>query len=302
MAVKWSNAVDSCEEHGTRVELWDKNQFTADVVLRCDWYSRWTLLRDIWENRLEYLSGGTGGPPTKCYLTSATTSPAPGAADEPPDGEAEKPVKALIRLRYSTKTGDVFNESLEPDVEAQRLPHTQFTWDKGNANAPVHSEQAPVIQRRRWLYSRTTFGSQILPPDFYNLVGTVNSAQWQAKDPNGNGGIVTAVDGNGTATAWKIFAPETMLYLPGTSTRAVSIIQGGTQKGWTYTTRWRINEQTWNKFYNSYRQANNESEYWQYMYRKADGANAQPFKPYPLSDHSTLLAYPPIPELKKIPK
>lgn len=156
---------------------------------------------------------------------------------------------AMFTVRYDTpKTGEpvvhpdpakaanpetMLSETLEPSVEALRLPHTAFEWTDGT---PLAEEEAPVRTVYRMTYALTRFRLTALP-DLKNLVYKINDA---TVSPVLMAGPYDAPD-------WS-FPPHTLLFQPPTVNYSAAD-DGSTRLDVTY--RMHYKEEGWRTFWRS---------------------------------------------------
>ena len=246
------SSITCYEEHGTATETRTLEDWTASVVVRCDWANRHSLVADVLGNRREWPHAANGP-----VAQTATINPAPTRYGV--TGQCINYIDALVTINYGTEKKDLISESLEPTAEFITLDYKRFRWGAANGT-PLIEGEAPGKLVRGLSLVRTMYEVPApLPISLIELPGSVN-------------------DANYTSTLLGLtFPTETLLYQPPNLSRTITT--AGTD-GFTLTLKFMYKKEGWNKFWR------HETQQYERIFM-VDGGQ---YDNYPLDDFSDFLA------------
>lgn len=240
--------VDCAEEFGTMQENRTLEDWSASVVLRCDWADRNTLVADLLGNQRAW--------PHSTGPTAQSASIRPAETIYTTSGQCCVYQDALVTVQYGIDKQDLISESLEPTAEFLVLDYKQFRWGSA-AGEPLVEGEAPGKLVRGMNLVRTLYQIEDpLPAALLTLVGKINNASYAS------------------STLGLTFAEETLLYQPPTLQRTISTAGND---AWTINTKFVYKPETWNKYWRSKDQ----------QYSKiftVDGVEFESYEPADMSD------------------
>lgn len=186
------------EEHGGVAENFSLDKWTASVTLRCAWGNRYLLVNDIIGNSRPFPHSSYAVAP---QASSASIVPALDAAITV--GQSLDYEYALVTINYSTEVKDLVVEEIEPTTEFIKEDFRRFRWGAASGD-PLTEKEAPGRLVRGMNIVRTYYQLASIHPDFLDLVGACNSAQY-----------VSALLG-------LTFPAQTLLYHPPVINRAIT--------------------------------------------------------------------------------
>lgn len=270
------SSIPCVEVHGTRSEgLTYKGGPTASVTLECDWNVRFDLRTDLMNNGYwPFVPVGGYAP----RVQSVEISPSP--TDYTQDGQAIDYKIASLQVEYGMDESagsnpgggsgggrQLYTETFEPQLEVISVKGSVIFVDLlgGDGTNPATQkilENPPTVREYTFAIRRVFYNWISVPITFATLVGYVNDAD------------VTF------PSLGLTFAPETLLFKPRSSQRAVST--DGTP-GYTVAVDFIFRREGWNKL--PFTKLDGSFDYLP-MYKYDDTANVVAFKPYTLGDFS----------------
>lgn len=256
---------DVHEEAHTQLETYDAQGgvATAQVVLRCAWGDRHSVVSDILSNFRAWPHSGGINPAIaqRCGIRPAQNS------SYTVSNSACVYEQALVTVDYTTDTeqligatagsnGLKYSDSIEPLVEFSTLDPARFRWTNANG-ALLRQNEAPGRQMHKLSLVRTIYNMPSIPASALTLGGTVNSVAY-----------VSSVLG-------LTFAIETLLFNPPTIQRNTDISGSVTQN---VTVKFAYQAAGWNKFWNQQAKAYAE------IYDVEAGAVYKNFPPQSFAD------------------
>ena len=262
-------SIIACEEvHGTAQESMDGDEisFSASVDLMCSYVNRWALVVDILTNRRPWPKAVLGGSGSLAMLPRQFSIRHGIDERATSSGQMLDYEVAIVSVTWSTKKresedseGNLFTETLEPNVEFLTQPHSKFRWGS-QTGPPILESEAPGKQVYSLALSRTTQGLTSVPGAVLTLIGRVNQAAYTSP------------------LLGLTFAAGTLLFMPSSLTFTVNTDLEATID---LTTKFAYKPDGWNKFWRA------ESESYEEMFRSDTGdAHVN----YPEGDFSTLLS------------
>ena len=250
----WSDGIACYEEAGSRKESWKNTSMTGSVVLDCAWADRYALMADIM---------GTPRAWPGCAAAIATQF------DIDPDGTLQIGTTdgsdmiyegAVCSITYSTdESQDLWDESIEPNVEFITLDHKRFTWT--NAKGPqLQENEAPGRQQFSTALVRTLKKVEPpLPAGLLTHVGKTNSAAYTSS-------LLGLTFGRGT-----------LLFMPSSLNRTV---KNDGSRAFDVKVSFSYNPNGWNTFFRA------ETQRYETIWDKK--AN-MPYNSYPYDDFGDFL-------------
>jgi len=224
------SSIACCEEHTQISETFSrKGEQSATATLRVAWNLRHNLIYDLLQTPRLY--------PHNPLMWAVNCSATPWDSAPIQDGQGNQYTDALVVVNYSNvlddnnnqgSSGQLYSESIEPNVENMTLDHTRFRWSSASGDV-LRENEAPTrplysIALTRTLYKIPT----ALPGDVLSLIGKCNSDSY----------FSTALGLN--------FGAETLLCLPTSSSKSVTS-QG--DPGYDVVFKFAYKPETWNKFW-----------------------------------------------------
>jgi hypothetical protein len=327
---KSSYTNEVCEMFGTRTEDSGPDEFSAKVQLKVPYVDRFALVYHL------YMQDCTWPWNPRAFFKSASIQPFLGGAqstpdipDEPGGGDTSVVAQtinyayALVNLTYSTQecfkdiNGNYvvkkYIETFEPNVEFQIMSPELFHWGTTpDPAAPTYGRQlsikeAPARQVRSAVYTVKWLQQEIVPFEFYNLLGSVNDAVYTIENFGAQPGPPVV-----PMTA-KI---ESLMYMPGPVEKSIFYTPNALNPGdigydpavddakkppfpgYNYTCKFAYRPFGWNQYYRADHHPSAAEppivlqEYYERIYQKRPGASSVPFENYPVKDLTKLLPPP----------
>lgn len=248
----WS-LVPCAEEHGGREHLEDLGleDSTGSVLLRVSWANRLLLIADI-IGRVHPWIPGLRAKTASLQFTEQ-------GASTDGSGQVLIPDEVLIAVSYvSNLTGDLIQERLRPQTEFLTTDWRGLRWGAA-AGPPLVEEEAPGKQIKSVQIVRTEHYLSSVHVDHYDLMGSVNDAEYIS------------------ARLGHTFPIDTLLYHP----PELEIVTDATgTERYTLTKLFSYNPEGWNKFWRA------ATDSWEEIH-KADGTGRH-FN-YPQKDFTNIL-------------
>lgn len=233
------------EVNGQPVENWGEDEFTATRQLRCAWSDRLQLMADLIGGRDVYPYFDSGS-----RLTARTGGAVPFGRQVGESGVTASYETALVTINYSTKgndkegnQGDLYSETLEPNVEFLTLGHEDFRWGSADGEA-LKENEAPGRLIRSLDYLLTIYQVYAIPSAVLDLIGCVNYTSWLAD------------------LLGLTFPAGTLLYNPPQITRKITFEE---IEPWTLSFRFSYRPDGWNKFWRQ------KTQQFESIYHKDEG-------------------------------
>ena len=262
-------AVEDATSDGREVVVDFRGMNSGKVSLRCPWADRYTVAADIVNNNRLWPSAhgetGIGAIGGRVTIKRAPGSKITGVdtgiiAYEEALLEVDYDVASYGSLEKDSGTGTIFSESLEPTIEHQKIPPTNFKWNSSTGRK-LNNDEAPIRAVRGVNLVRTVYQQTSIDASVLTNVGKVNSGSYTS------------------ATLGLTFAAETLLFVPPQLQRTVKT--DGT-KAWTITLKFSYKPDGWNKFW----RADKNPAGFDTIY---DVVAAAQYKPYTPASFSTFL-------------
>ena len=241
MAISW--LTDTSPPHGlaepdelhiTQSESWSNDKISTQVELKVAWNERYDVLHNLLTSgkRWPYHASNT------CIASSGSIVPFPGQQGTRDGGGYiyDYAKLTVVFESLSATEGEettIYSESIEPTLEFQTLPPSQFRWGSGSGDELL-PEEAPGRLQVGLDYVVTLYNLPSIPTEAVTLIGKSNS------------GTVTS------ASLGLTFAAETLLFNPPKISRNVAF---GSSNRYTMQTRFTCKPSGWNKFWRSSTQA-----------------------------------------------
>lgn len=272
MANEYTIVADVHEEANTAQEDFDRDSgMTAQVTLRCPFSSRWAVVADMFSNRRTWPkyegTGSTSGlrrPMSRRWTIKGDDARATPAVS---GSQMLYYDTALITVSYDISQGEesedangqLFTETLEPNVEFLTLPHEKFRWGS-KTGPPILENEAPGKQILSLALTRTTYKVTSIPTAVLTLIGKTNDAPYTSP------------------TLGLTFAAGTLILLPGSITYTVN---ADLELAFDYTVKFAFKPDKWNYFWRS------DTQSYEQMYLSDSD---DPYMNYPEASFTPLLS------------